>query len=267
MRIVCQLTWQHLRPRSAAPVLRPSSAKLSGGQPRTSDRGAAGGPGLDAAGAGRAARHLPGRGEPPGGGDVDAGRAHDRPARPGLFKLEPHELVEGTDYPTAKAERLPVVVCRYTEVELQLRLLELDEERGLDSHTTSGLGRAAAGPRQGHPRPRRDRPPRRRPARLASLTRFGSLDRRLGRPDRAAKTASVLEGEDLGRRPRRARRPTTRARPPARGRTSRTRPRRSVSRWARSAGRPAGTMSPGSASGLRALSSVGEPLGQLVPRV
>jgi transcriptional regulator with XRE-family HTH domain len=51
----------------------------------------------------------------------------------GLFKLEPHELVEGTSYPTAKAERLPVVVCRYTEVELQLRLLELDEERGLDA--------------------------------------------------------------------------------------------------------------------------------------
>jgi transcriptional regulator with XRE-family HTH domain len=50
----------------------------------------------------------------------------------GLFKLEPHELVEGTSYPIAKAERLPVVVCRYTEVELQLRLLALDEERGLD---------------------------------------------------------------------------------------------------------------------------------------
>jgi transcriptional regulator with XRE-family HTH domain len=50
----------------------------------------------------------------------------------GVFKLEPHELVEGTSYPMAKAERLPVVVCRYTEVELQLRLLELDEERGLD---------------------------------------------------------------------------------------------------------------------------------------
>jgi transcriptional regulator with XRE-family HTH domain len=50
----------------------------------------------------------------------------------GLFKLEPHELVSGTNYPSAKAERLPVVVCRYTEVELQLRLLELDEERGLD---------------------------------------------------------------------------------------------------------------------------------------
>src|SRR5688500_10536142 len=51
----------------------------------------------------------------------------------GLFKLEPHELVEGTSYPPAKQERLPVVVCRYTEVELQLRLLELDEERGLDA--------------------------------------------------------------------------------------------------------------------------------------
>jgi transcriptional regulator with XRE-family HTH domain len=51
----------------------------------------------------------------------------------GLFKLEPHELVEGTNYPPAKAERLPVVVTRYTEVELQLRLLELDEERGLDA--------------------------------------------------------------------------------------------------------------------------------------
>ena len=50
----------------------------------------------------------------------------------GLFKVEPHELVEGTSYPTAKAERLPVVVCRYTEVELQLQLLALDEERGLD---------------------------------------------------------------------------------------------------------------------------------------
>ena len=47
----------------------------------------------------------------------------------GLFKLEPHELVTGTNYPPAKAERLPVVVCRYTEVELQLRLLDRDIER------------------------------------------------------------------------------------------------------------------------------------------
>ena len=47
----------------------------------------------------------------------------------GLFKLEPHELVAGTNYPLAKAERLPVVVTRYTEVELQLRLLDQDIER------------------------------------------------------------------------------------------------------------------------------------------
>ncbi len=48
----------------------------------------------------------------------------------GLFKIEPHDLVTGTGYPVAKAERLPVVVCRYTEVELQLRLLEVDEAAG-----------------------------------------------------------------------------------------------------------------------------------------
>jgi transcriptional regulator with XRE-family HTH domain len=44
----------------------------------------------------------------------------------GLFKLAPHELVAGTDYPAAKAERLPVVVPQYTEVELQLQLFEVD---------------------------------------------------------------------------------------------------------------------------------------------
>lgn len=53
----------------------------------------------------------------------------------GIFKVEPHELVAGTDYPIAKAERLPVVVTRYTEVELQLRLLQVETERGLDRHT------------------------------------------------------------------------------------------------------------------------------------
>ena len=42
----------------------------------------------------------------------------------GVFKLEPHELVADTGYPIAKAERLPVTAARYTEVELQLRLLE-----------------------------------------------------------------------------------------------------------------------------------------------
>jgi transcriptional regulator with XRE-family HTH domain len=50
----------------------------------------------------------------------------------GLFKVEPWELVAGTAYPQGKTERLPVVTCRYTEVELQLRLLDLDTERGLD---------------------------------------------------------------------------------------------------------------------------------------
>jgi transcriptional regulator with XRE-family HTH domain len=46
----------------------------------------------------------------------------------GLFKLEPHELIAGTSYPAAKAERLPSVACRYTEVELQLELLRRDLE-------------------------------------------------------------------------------------------------------------------------------------------
>jgi transcriptional regulator with XRE-family HTH domain len=48
----------------------------------------------------------------------------------GLFKMEPHELVAGTSYPPAKADRLPVVVPRYTEVEHQLLLLDRDIERG-----------------------------------------------------------------------------------------------------------------------------------------
>jgi len=42
----------------------------------------------------------------------------------GVFKVEPHELVARTDYPVAKAERLPVVAARYTEVEHQLALLD-----------------------------------------------------------------------------------------------------------------------------------------------
>ncbi len=44
----------------------------------------------------------------------------------GLFHLEPHELVAGTTYPAAKAERLPVVVARWTEVEHRLALLDAD---------------------------------------------------------------------------------------------------------------------------------------------
>jgi len=48
----------------------------------------------------------------------------------GVFKIDPHELVAGTNYPPAKADRLPLVTARYTEVELQLVLLERDLERG-----------------------------------------------------------------------------------------------------------------------------------------
>jgi transcriptional regulator with XRE-family HTH domain len=44
----------------------------------------------------------------------------------GLFRVEPFELVAGTAYPMARAERLPLVAARYTEVELQLALLEAD---------------------------------------------------------------------------------------------------------------------------------------------
>lgn len=44
----------------------------------------------------------------------------------GLFRLEPHELVADTFYPEGKALRLPAVAARYTEVELQLALLERD---------------------------------------------------------------------------------------------------------------------------------------------
>src|SRR5205814_2102159 len=44
----------------------------------------------------------------------------------GVFKMEPHDLVAGTAYPRAKAERLPVVVACHTEIELQLALLDND---------------------------------------------------------------------------------------------------------------------------------------------
>jgi transcriptional regulator with XRE-family HTH domain len=44
----------------------------------------------------------------------------------GIFRVEPHELVAGTDYPAAKVDRLPLVAARYTEVEHQLALLAAD---------------------------------------------------------------------------------------------------------------------------------------------
>jgi transcriptional regulator with XRE-family HTH domain len=44
----------------------------------------------------------------------------------GIFHLEPPDLVDGTIYPEAKVERLPLVAARYTEVEHQLALLQHD---------------------------------------------------------------------------------------------------------------------------------------------
>lgn len=44
----------------------------------------------------------------------------------GLFRVEPHDLVAGTSYPRAKADRLPLVVARWTDVEHRLGLLARD---------------------------------------------------------------------------------------------------------------------------------------------
>lgn len=44
----------------------------------------------------------------------------------GLFDVEPWDLVAGTGYPRAKADRLPATVLRHTECELQLALCEND---------------------------------------------------------------------------------------------------------------------------------------------
>jgi transcriptional regulator with XRE-family HTH domain len=44
----------------------------------------------------------------------------------GLFKCTPHDLVEDTTYPLAKAERLPEVACSYTALEVDLALLDND---------------------------------------------------------------------------------------------------------------------------------------------
>lgn len=44
----------------------------------------------------------------------------------GVFDMEPFDLVDGTDYPRSKADRLPLVTARHTEVALQLALLDRD---------------------------------------------------------------------------------------------------------------------------------------------
>ena len=62
----------------------------------------------------------------------------------GVFRVEPFELVAGTDYPVAKAERLPLVAARYTEAEHQLALLaaELVWLERLEQLETGRLARA-----------------------------------------------------------------------------------------------------------------------------
>jgi transcriptional regulator with XRE-family HTH domain len=42
----------------------------------------------------------------------------------GVFGREPHDLVAGTDYPPAKAERLPAVAACHTEVAHQVAVLD-----------------------------------------------------------------------------------------------------------------------------------------------
>ncbi len=49
----------------------------------------------------------------------------------GVFGMEAHDLAAGTSYPVGKADRLPLVVTRHTEVELQIRLLDRDVEVAL----------------------------------------------------------------------------------------------------------------------------------------
>ncbi len=58
----------------------------------------------------------------------------------GLFKLEPGALVDITDYPRAKAERLPMTVARYSEAEFQCALAEQDLQRA--EQLGGGVGRA-----------------------------------------------------------------------------------------------------------------------------
>jgi transcriptional regulator with XRE-family HTH domain len=44
----------------------------------------------------------------------------------GLFKLSPLELVEGTTYPVAKAERLPHTALCYSQLEVDIMMMEND---------------------------------------------------------------------------------------------------------------------------------------------
>lgn len=44
----------------------------------------------------------------------------------GVFGLEPHELVDGTNYPAAKVDRLPLTTNRYTSPQMQVSLMDRD---------------------------------------------------------------------------------------------------------------------------------------------
>jgi len=59
----------------------------------------------------------------------------------GVFKFSPIDLVEGTTYPKAKAERLPEVTTTITELELYLALLRNDLEwlECLEDHNTKSV--------------------------------------------------------------------------------------------------------------------------------
>ncbi|MGD9092730.1 MAG: helix-turn-helix transcriptional regulator, partial [Anaerolineales bacterium] len=46
----------------------------------------------------------------------------------GVFKQSPHEFVDGTTYPSTKAERLPSITCSYTQLELDLAIMENELE-------------------------------------------------------------------------------------------------------------------------------------------
>lgn len=46
----------------------------------------------------------------------------------GLFKIPPHRLVEESDYPPAKADRLPQIACCHTQLEMDLALMSKDFE-------------------------------------------------------------------------------------------------------------------------------------------
>ena len=81
--------------------------------------------GDDAAGARRTGGHQSGGALEPGIRAQRSRRTHRRPAGRGI-RLEPHDLVAGTDYPAAKADRLPLAVARHTRAELLEALFRRD---------------------------------------------------------------------------------------------------------------------------------------------